>query len=59
MGELVEVVADPPARGRVQPFVVPARELATTVHRGWHDAIDVSGRGAWHVRHRAGAGLGR
>jgi DNA-binding transcriptional MerR regulator len=35
-------VADPPTSGRVQPFVVPARELATTVHRGPHDDIDVS-----------------
>jgi DNA-binding transcriptional MerR regulator len=35
-------VADPPASGRVQPFVVPAAELAVTVHRGPHDDIDVS-----------------
>jgi effector-binding domain-containing protein len=26
----------------VQPFVVPAAELAITVHRGPHDDIDVS-----------------
>jgi DNA-binding transcriptional MerR regulator len=35
-------VADPPSSGRVQPFVVPAAELAITVHRGPHDDIDVS-----------------
>lgn len=35
-------VADPPAIGRVQPFVVPARELALTVHRGPHHDIDVT-----------------
>ena len=36
-------VADPPARsGRVEPFVVPAAELATTVHAGSHDDIDVT-----------------
>jgi DNA-binding transcriptional MerR regulator len=35
-------VAEPPATGRVQPFVVPAAELAVTVHRGPHDDIDVS-----------------
>ena len=35
-------VADPPTIGRVQPLVVPARDLALTVHRGPHDDIDVS-----------------
>ena len=35
-------VAEPPTFGRVQPFVVPAAELAITVHRGAHDDIDVS-----------------
>jgi DNA-binding transcriptional MerR regulator/effector-binding domain-containing protein len=35
-------VADPPTSGRVRPFVVPAAELAITVHRGPHDDIDVS-----------------
>lgn len=35
-------VADPPSRGRVQPFVLPAAELAITVHHGPHDDIDVS-----------------
>ena len=35
-------VADPPSHGRVRPFVVPAAELAITVHHGPHDDIDVS-----------------
>jgi DNA-binding transcriptional MerR regulator len=35
-------VADPPTVGRVQPFVLPAGELAITVHCGAHDDIDVS-----------------
>lgn len=35
-------VADPPSSGRVQPFTVPAAELALTVHHGPHDDIDVS-----------------
>jgi DNA-binding transcriptional MerR regulator/effector-binding domain-containing protein len=35
-------VADPPARGVVQPFVVPSAELATVVHCGPHDDIDVT-----------------
>jgi DNA-binding transcriptional MerR regulator len=35
-------VADPPSEGRVRPFVVPAAELASTVHHGRHDDIDVS-----------------
>ena len=36
-------VADPPARsGRVEPLIVPAAELATTVHAGPHDDIDVT-----------------
>jgi DNA-binding transcriptional MerR regulator/effector-binding domain-containing protein len=32
----------PPVSGRVQRFVVPAAELAVTVHHGPHDDIDVS-----------------
>jgi DNA-binding transcriptional MerR regulator len=35
-------VATVPDAGRVQPFTVPAAELAITVHRGSHDDIDVS-----------------
>jgi DNA-binding transcriptional MerR regulator len=35
-------VVDPPTSGRVRPFVVPAAELAITVHRGPHDDIDMS-----------------
>jgi DNA-binding transcriptional MerR regulator len=35
-------VADPPALGRVQPYPIPAGELATTVHHGPHDDIDVT-----------------
>lgn len=35
-------VEDPPKLARISPFVVPAGELATTVHRGPHDDIDVS-----------------
>ncbi|BEP13472.1 MerR family transcriptional regulator [Acidothermaceae bacterium B102] len=35
-------VADPPSVGRVHPYTVPAVELATTLHRGPHDDIDVS-----------------
>jgi DNA-binding transcriptional MerR regulator len=46
-------VADPPTRGRVAPVVLPAVELAVTVHRGPHDDIEVTyGRlGAWVVDH--------
>jgi DNA-binding transcriptional MerR regulator len=46
-------VAAPPARGRVHPLSLPATELATTVHHGPHDDIDVTyGRlGAWVVDH--------
>lgn len=46
-------VADPPARGRVTPVVLPPAELAVTVHLGPHDDIDVTyGRlGAWVVEH--------
>lgn len=45
--------ADPPARGRVTPRTLPAVELATAVHHGAHDDIDVTyGRlGAWVVDH--------
>jgi effector-binding domain-containing protein len=35
-------VDEPPAAGRVHPFVVPAVELAVTVHAGAHDDIDVT-----------------
>jgi DNA-binding transcriptional MerR regulator len=35
-------VADPPTGGAVEPFVVPAAELATTCHVGPHDDIDVT-----------------
>jgi hypothetical protein len=35
-------VADPPTTGRVEPVMLPAAELAVTVHRGPHDDIDVS-----------------
>jgi DNA-binding transcriptional MerR regulator len=35
-------VHDPPAVGRVRPFVIPAGELAVTLHHGPHDDIDVS-----------------
>jgi DNA-binding transcriptional MerR regulator len=46
-------VADPPEHGRVLPVELPAAELATVVHRGPHDDIDVTyGRlGAWVVDH--------
>jgi DNA-binding transcriptional MerR regulator len=46
-------VADPPKRGRVAPVVLPPVELATTVHLGLHDDIDVTyGRlGMWVVDH--------
>jgi DNA-binding transcriptional MerR regulator len=35
-------VADPPVRGAVERFVIPATDLATTVHIGPHDDIDVT-----------------
>jgi effector-binding domain-containing protein len=35
-------VVHAPTSGRVQPFVVPAGELAITVHHGPHDDIDIS-----------------
>ena len=35
-------VVIPHALGRVEPFVIPAGELAVTVHRGPHDDIDVT-----------------
>lgn len=46
-------VADPPELGRVRPVTLPAVELATTVHRGAHDDIDVTyGRlGTWVIDH--------
>jgi DNA-binding transcriptional MerR regulator len=46
-------VAEPPSRGRVAPVALPPVELATTVHHGPHDDIDVTyGRlGQWVVEH--------
>jgi DNA-binding transcriptional MerR regulator len=46
-------VAEPPTRGRVTPVTLPPVELATTVHHGPHDDIDVTyGRlGMWVVAH--------
>jgi len=46
-------VANPPERGRVRPVELAAAELATVVHHGAHDDIDVTyGRlGAWVVEH--------
>lgn len=46
-------VVDPPERGRVRPVGLPATELATVVHHGPHDDIDVTyGRLAtWVVDH--------
>jgi DNA-binding transcriptional MerR regulator len=35
-------VADPPVRGAVERLVIPAADLATTVHAGPHDDIDVT-----------------
>ncbi|MGH3389949.1 MAG: GyrI-like domain-containing protein [Actinomadura sp.] len=35
-------VATPPAAGRVRPVILPAVELAVTVHPGPHDDIDVT-----------------
>ncbi len=42
-------VADPPSQGRMAPYVIPAAELALTLHRGSHDDIDVSygALGSW------------
>jgi DNA-binding transcriptional MerR regulator len=46
-------VNHPPTRGRVAPVELPPVELATTVHHGPHDDIDVTyGRlGMWVVEH--------
>jgi DNA-binding transcriptional MerR regulator len=47
-------VADPPSGGRIRPFVVPAAELAITVHHGPHNDIDVSyGQLGTYVREHA------
>jgi DNA-binding transcriptional MerR regulator len=47
-------VASPPTAGRVRPFIVPAAELAITVHHGSHDDIDVSyGQLGTYVREHA------
>ena len=35
-------VAEPPAVGRVRPVILPAVELAVTLHPGSHDDIDVT-----------------
>jgi len=35
-------IADPPAQGTVEPFIIAATDLATTVHVGPHDDIDVT-----------------
>jgi DNA-binding transcriptional MerR regulator len=35
-------VADPPSRGAVTPLIIPATDLATTIHVGPHDDIDVT-----------------
>ncbi|HSS08376.1 MAG TPA: MerR family transcriptional regulator [Acidimicrobiales bacterium] len=35
-------VPNPPTLGQVEPLVIPAGELAVTVHRGPHDDIDVT-----------------
>ena len=46
-------MAEPPIRGRVAPVVLPPVELASAVHHGPHDDLDVTyGRlGAWVVEH--------
>jgi DNA-binding transcriptional MerR regulator len=35
-------VADPPSHGAVTPLIIPAIDLATTIHTGPHDDIDVT-----------------
>ena len=35
-------VAEPPRSGAVEPFVIPAAELTTTIHAGPHHDIDVT-----------------
>jgi DNA-binding transcriptional MerR regulator len=46
-------VADPPAVGAVQPLILPAIDLATTIHLGSHDDIDVTygALGSWVSEH--------
>jgi DNA-binding transcriptional MerR regulator len=47
-------VAVPPAAGRVEPFVIPAAEVTTTMHTGPHDDIDVTyGALGTYVRQQA------
>jgi DNA-binding transcriptional MerR regulator len=47
-------VADPPTAGEVRPWVIPATELATTLHLGAHDDIDVTyGALGTYVRQQA------
>jgi DNA-binding transcriptional MerR regulator len=35
-------VTDPPSQGAVEPLVIPATDLATTIHVGPHDDIDIT-----------------
>lgn len=43
-------VAEPPSTGRIEPYLIPAAELAITTHRGPHDDIDITyGRLGAHV----------
>jgi DNA-binding transcriptional MerR regulator len=46
-------VETPPQAGRVKPLVVPAAEVAVTVHHGAHDDIDVTygALGVWVDQH--------
>ena len=47
-------VADPTSAGAVRPLVIPATELATTLHLGAHDDIDVTyGALGTYVRQQA------
>jgi DNA-binding transcriptional MerR regulator len=47
-------VADPPTAGLVRPSVIPATELATTLHVGAHDDIDITyGALGTYVRQQA------
>jgi effector-binding domain-containing protein len=52
-------VADAPSAGAVRPWVIPATELATTMHQGAHDDIDVTyGAPGTYVRQQALEGAG-
>jgi effector-binding domain-containing protein len=47
-------VAEPPTDGAVRPWVIPATDLATTLHLGAHDDIDVTyGALGTYVRQQA------